>query len=215
MKRDYIGSLFCGMSKPPVMMVRIEWDDEREFRKSLQQTKLKILKWLIPTMILSFMLGYQYEHDPRVIKLQHENESKQQLINKQQDYIRNVVVPVKKIMNRNKCHNQEIYSGIMKTKYPVYTAKIIEIESEFYQYAVSSCGARGLMQIAPCHGRFSTFDIQKNIEFGARYFEWGLQRTGTIEGAIICYNAGPAAVGRYLPVETAQYIRKFKRGMEI
>jgi hypothetical protein len=169
-----------------------------------QYTKLQIL--LILVILASSMWLWQAYDD-----IKSDNYNQQQLINKQQDYIQNVVAPVKKIMYRNHCHNQQIYTGIMKTKYPIYTAKIVEIESEFYQYAVSECGARGLMQIAPCHGRFSTFDIQTNIEFGARYFEWGLERFGTIDRAIVSYNAGPAAVGRYLPVETAMYIKKFKR----
>ncbi len=174
-----------------------------------QYTKLQILLVIILLMMTTWMSN-------TLENLFKQLNNQQQLINKQQDYIQNVVAPVKKIMYRNHCHNQEIYAGIMKTKYPVYTAKIIEIESEFYQYAVSSCGARGLMQIALCHGRFSTFDIKTNIEFGARYFEWGLERFGTIDRAIVSYNAGPAAVGKYLPVETAMYIKKFKRdGMTI
>jgi hypothetical protein len=147
----------------------------------------------------------------RLIKLQHEIDNQKQLINKQQDYIKNVVAPVKRIMFRNHCHDQVIYSSIMKTPHPKWTARIIEIESEFYQFAVSSCGARGLMQISPCHGMYSTFDIKTNIEFGAQYFEWGYEHYGSVERAIWFYNAGEAAVGRYLPVETALYIRKFKR----
>jgi hypothetical protein len=140
MKTDYIGMLDCRESKSNLDPKR---SDAHIFATSWFITrreliKLKILKWLIPAMILSFLLGYQYDHDMRLIKLQHEIDNQKQLINKQQDYIKNVVAPVKRIMFRNHCHDQVIYSSIMKTPHPKWTARIIEIESEFYQFAVSS-----------------------------------------------------------------------------
>ncbi len=182
----------------------VYWYERRRYQKI-------VLFWLGLSSLFMWFLTYQYDHDPRVIKLQQENENQRQLINKQQDYIKNVVAPVKKIMYRNRSHSQEIYEAIMKTKYPELTARIIEIESKFYQYAVSWANCYGLMQVSWEHGLEDPFDIKTNIRFGAAYFEEQLERFGTVEKAVWAYNAGPASVDKYLPIETAAYIRKFKR----
>lgn len=174
--------------------------------------KLKILKWLMITASLTLLLGLNEQLRIKQQELIQQNDDKQSVIEKQQEYIDKVVTPVKKIMYRNKCYNQEIYEAILKTQDPITIAQIIEIESEFDIYAVSSCGARGLMQIHPCHGKYSTFSIKTNIEFGDRYFHEGLRKYGTIERALWRYNAGDYYVNRSMPLETIRYIREFKKG---
>lgn len=183
--------------------------------------KLKILKWLMITASLTLLLGLNEQRQiGKAVKsyqikqqeLIQQNDDKQSIIDKQQEYIDKVVTPVKKIMYRNKCYNQEIYEAVMKTFDPITMAIIIELESGYKIYAVSSCGAKGLTQTHPCHGKYSTFDIKANIEFGARYLREGLQKYGTIEKALCRYNAGDYYVNRSMPFETIRYIRKFKEG---
>lgn len=120
---------------------------------------------------------------------------------------------VKKMMHAEGSYNQEVYDAIMNQKYipPEDAAIIARIESRFNPRAKSPAGAKGIMQIMPCHGQYYTFDIKTNVEFGCRYFWEQLNQFGTIERAIWAYNAGPAKVGKELPNDTAVYIKKFKK----
>ncbi len=106
---------------------------------------------------------------------------------------------------------------------PALVAAIIAQESAFDPEAVSSAGARGLMQIVPatwrllcpdsaCDGRHRPpscgpdciFDPKANIRAGTRYFAGILDRfDGNAVLAFAAYNAGSAAVERYAGPEGA------------
>jgi len=94
-------------------------------------------------------------------------------------------------------------------------ASIMEAESGFNPYAISSQGALGLMQVMPATAeRYTVEDLLEpavNIEVGARYFVRLLdQFDGDVALALASYNAGPAMVKRYggLPPfpETRHYV---------
>ncbi len=94
---------------------------------------------------------------------------------------------------------------------------VVMVESGFDPFAVSSKGACGLLQLMPATARrFKTrdvFDAGQNIEAGARYLRWLLDRfDGRIDLALAAYNAGEGSVDRYggIPpyAETQSYVVK-------
>lgn len=105
-------------------------------------------------------------------------------------------------------------------KYQVDFALIkamIHAESGFNPYAVSSRGAKGLMQLMPQTAQrvdvFDIFNPRENIEGGVRYFKYLLNRfNDDLRLSLAAYNAGENLVYelRSIPPyrETADYVRK-------
>jgi len=94
---------------------------------------------------------------------------------------------------------------------------VIAVESEFDQWAVSSKGARGLMQLMPATARrfgvSDPFDARANIFAGTQYLRILLdQFAGDVALALAAYNAGENAVLRYGGIppyrETRGYVAK-------
>ena len=93
---------------------------------------------------------------------------------------------------------------------------VIRAESNFQVGAVSRAGAQGLMQLMPATARElgveDPFDIEQNIDGGARYLRQMLDSFGgNIKVALAAYNAGPGVVEKYggqIPPyqETEQYV---------
>jgi len=97
---------------------------------------------------------------------------------------------------------------------------VIRAESNFQVNAVSHAGAKGLMQLMPATakelGVTDIFDIEQNIDGGAKYLRWMLDRFGgNVRKALAAYNAGPGAVikynGRVPYPETRQYVNRVLR----
>jgi Soluble lytic murein transglycosylase and related regulatory proteins (some contain LysM/invasin domains) len=94
-------------------------------------------------------------------------------------------------------------------------------ESSFKSRAISPKGARGLMQLMPGtamrFGVTNIFDARQNIEGGARYLRFLLDRfDGDVRLALAGYNAGEGAVEKYgwqIPpyAETQEYVRRISR----
>ncbi|WP_293465025.1 lytic transglycosylase domain-containing protein [Phenylobacterium sp.] len=87
-------------------------------------------------------------------------------------------------------------------------------ESRFNHAAVSSKGARGVMQLLPTTASdlgVDPSDLKGNIDGGAAYLAQQLRRFGDVKLALAAYNAGPKAVERYGGVppyaETQSYVR--------
>ncbi len=86
---------------------------------------------------------------------------------------------------------------------PFFIAAVIHVETHFDPYATSGVGARGLMQLMPAtaidlaHKRGYRLDPKQlfnpvvNIELGAMYLKYLVDRFGDARSALIAYNAGP------------------------
>lgn len=93
---------------------------------------------------------------------------------------------------------------------------VIKAESNGNPHAVSSAGAKGLMQLADSTVRdyrvTRVFDPDENILAGSTYLKHLLDRFGDLRLALAAYNAGPQNVERYNGVppfrETEAYIDK-------
>src|SRR3989441_2022473 len=97
---------------------------------------------------------------------------------------------------------------------------IIRVESSFNPRAVSSKGARGLMQLMPetasVLGVRNTFDPYENIDGGVRHLRGLIDRFGNnLALALAAYNAGEAAVTAYRGIppypETRDYVTRILR----
>jgi soluble lytic murein transglycosylase-like protein len=102
---------------------------------------------------------------------------------------------------------------------PQVVAAVVRAESAFNPRAVSRKGACGLMQLMPATGRrfglqrTELFDVEKNLDAGARYLAWLAGRfAGDLPRILAAYNAGEGTVERYSGVppyrETREYIRR-------
>lgn len=116
------------------------------------------------------------------------------------------------------------YSTIVHEKAALYDLDpslikaVITTESNWNSRAISSKGAMGLMQLMPMTATdmrvHNPFDPEQNIEGGARYLKYLLERFhGDLTLALAAYNAGPTTVekcGYTIPPinETQNYVRK-------
>ncbi|MGM7720486.1 phage tail tape measure protein [Metabacillus sp. Hm71] len=100
---------------------------------------------------------------------------------------------------------------------PLLIAAIIQQESGFNASAVSSAGARGLMQLMPGTARelgvTNSFDPYQNIMGGTKYIAQQLKTFGNdIQKALAAYNAGAGNVRKYGGIppfkETQNYVNK-------
>jgi soluble lytic murein transglycosylase-like protein len=103
---------------------------------------------------------------------------------------------------------------------PDLIRSVIRAESNFQADAVSTAGAKGLMQLMPETARelgvTNAFDIRQNVDGGSRYLRQMLDRFGgDLKLALAAYNAGPGAVEQHngdVPyAETRQYVKRVLR----
>ena len=97
---------------------------------------------------------------------------------------------------------------------------VMEVESDYNRYAISSAGARGLMQLMPETARVlgvrNVWDPRQNIHAGTAYLSRFIKQfSGNMELALAAYNAGPNAVIEYGQIppypQTENYVRKVMR----
>jgi len=94
---------------------------------------------------------------------------------------------------------------------PLLVVAVIRTESSFHNYAVSPVGAMGLMQVMPGTAKWllqrrgeklgrstNLFDPELNIELGSSYLADLIRRFGSVEKALVAYNAGPGAARKIL-----------------
>ena len=103
---------------------------------------------------------------------------------------------------------------------PLLIKAIIKAESAFDQFATSSKGAQGLMQLMPETARdlrvTNSYDASQNINGGTRYFKKLLDTyQGDISRSLAAYNAGPGRVNKSGPLpmikETRDYVQRVTR----
>jgi len=117
-----------------------------------------------------------------------------------------------------KCYDHLIQKAARKFNVDFSLIKaVIEVESAYNPRAVSSRGARGLMQIMPFNfdelNISDPFEPGQNIMGGTRYLTELLnQYKGNLEHALAAYNAGPGNVDKYKGIppfqETRNYVKK-------
>lgn len=119
-------------------------------------------------------------------------------------------------MSRMYDHHVDAASRLYQVS-PELVRAVIAVESEFDQWAVSSKGARGLMQLMPATARrlgvHDSFDARQNIFGGTQYLRRLMdQFGGDVTLVLAAYNAGENAVLRYGGVppyrETRAYVRR-------
>lgn len=118
---------------------------------------------------------------------------------------------------------------------------VIKIESGFNRNAVSSKGAKGLMQLTDSTSayvakilrvqEYDVFDPNVNIKFGTFYLSYLIRRFNSVRTAICAYNAGEGNVFSWLKnpsysrdgvelshipfPETVDYLRKYEKTLKI
>jgi peptidoglycan DL-endopeptidase CwlO len=104
---------------------------------------------------------------------------------------------------------------------PAVLAGMAKTESNFNSSAVSSSGARGLMQFMPATATglgVDTSDAASSIDGAARYLSNLTQQFGSTPLALAAYNAGPGTVQRYGGIppygETQSYVQKVTSAAE-
>jgi soluble lytic murein transglycosylase-like protein len=106
---------------------------------------------------------------------------------------------------------------------PELLHSVIQVESNYNPYAVSSKGALGIMQLIPATARrfgvSDVFDPAENMEGGARYLQYLLALfNGDYPLALAAYNAGENAVAKYGAVppypETRTYLKLVAKRLE-
>lgn len=114
----------------------------------------------------------------------------------------------------------DIFIAQLSKKYKVdfhLIKAIIQTESGFNPYAVSSKGARGLMQLMPETAQrmnvSNLFDPKENIEGGIRYLKYLVSLfDDDLELSLAAYNAGEKVVSQFRGIppypETADYVKK-------
>ncbi len=123
-------------------------------------------------------------------------------------------------INTSRLENHILHASMEHQVDPLLIKAIIKTESNFNQFAVSSHGAQGLMQLMPETAKdlqvTDPFDAYQNISAGTRYFRNLLDIfSGNIKLSLAAYNAGPGRVARlgaipHIP-ETIDYVRTVLR----
>lgn len=106
---------------------------------------------------------------------------------------------------------------------PLLVVAVIRNESSFDNFAVSGVGAMGLMQMMPDTGSWLAkrrgnawrskaylFDSELNVELGCAYLASLIHQFGTVEKALVAYNAGPGMAKKILAKREVR--RKFMAG---
>ncbi len=115
-------------------------------------------------------------------------------------------------------HDRTITDAAVRNRIdPLLLHAVIKTESAYRSNAVSSAGARGLMQLMPATARMlgvpAIGDPVHNVDGGARLLRRLYGRYGDFRLTLAAYNAGEGAVARYgntIPpfAETQAYVRK-------
>lgn len=152
-------------------------------------------------------------------------------INKQNNSLYNtvnypVITDTSNVSNSNSNGSISSEISLAAKKYGVdekLITSIVEIESNYNPNAVSSAGAKGLMQIMPQNfknlGISDPFDISQNIQGGTKLIKELLDKfDGNVEMSLMGYNAGIGRIAQRgvnsvndlykMPKETQNYVKQ-------
>jgi len=93
---------------------------------------------------------------------------------------------------------------------PELLLAMMKVESNFDQYAVSSQGCAGLMQISPIHNVADVFDISVNVDFGASYISTLIKESEDLHEALGKYNRGQVGYSKFCK-ETNQRVTEYSQ----
>lgn len=144
------------------------------------------------------------------------NESRGSFKNWKEKSYSNIALPNNKRL-QNKYHPLIVQAANRYDLEPAFIHAVITAESSYQRKAVSSAGAKGLMQLMPVtaerFGVSDPFDAGQSINAGSKYLYKLLKEFKTKELALAAYNAGEGTVrrnNRQVPPypETKKYIKK-------
>ncbi len=126
---------------------------------------------------------------------------------------------IRKISKDNLRRLISTYADRFSVEAPLVEA-VVKAESEYDPMAISSRGARGLMQLMPATARSlgveNIHDPEQNLKGGVRHLKRLLTAfNGDIDRAVAAYNAGEGAVLKFHGVppypETVDYVAKVRK----
>ena len=196
----------------------------------------KIVK-IIPSLLLALMLSDKVQADiymyidregNQYFSQKKENKNYKLLLRsesnasprtfknwKEKSYSNSKIPNNKKLQKRY--HPLVVQAALKYQLEPAFIHAVITAESSYQRKAVSSAGAKGLMQLMPVTAkRFGVddpFDAKQSIHAGTKYLYNLLKEFKTKKLALAAYNAGEGTVRRYnkqIPPypETQKYVSK-------
>ncbi|MFT6984245.1 MAG: soluble lytic murein transglycosylase-like protein [Psychromonas sp.] len=154
--------------------------------------------------------------DYRLLLRSKGNKSSGSFKNWKEKSYTNITIPNSKEL-QNRYHPLIVRAANRYQLEPAFIHAVITAESSYRRTAVSSSGAKGLMQLMPVTAkRFAVsdpFDPQQSIDAGTEYLYKLLKEFKTKKLALAAYNAGEGTVRRYnkqIPPypETQAYVSK-------
>lgn len=203
--------------------------DPRHMQQLLQLTTIRAMETESATHNANTADFNQLLQD--ILLMSYDKDAKSSVVSPAAELHRTSVHPAY-IDHLSNIHMDEIRSIIQDkaSQYqvdPALVMAVVHTESSFDPHAVSSAGAKGLMQLmdgtAAGLGVSNPFDPVENIDGGVRYLASLLNRyDGQTRTALAAYNAGPGRIDRLgidgdaalnarydqLPQETQNYINK-------
>ncbi len=193
--------------------------------------KIKILSGSLVVIMFMVMYGW-FNHNS--IFSWNKAASQERIIKKIADYMVKEDATISEDELKNAAAMIYKASGQYNLDYRLILA-IMKIESNFKHDAVSSKGARGLLQVKPSHAKFIARDIgitwhgpktldepDKNIKIGIHFFSELMEDFKNINMALHAYNMGPTRLRGILPEKSRQekgfsklVLREYRKNMII
>ncbi|WP_245597646.1 lytic transglycosylase domain-containing protein [Psychromonas aquimarina] len=155
----------------------------------------------------------------RLLLRSETNENPGSFKNWKEKSYSNIKIPNSKTL-QNRYHDLIVQAAGKYNLEPEFIHAVITAESSYQRKAVSTAGAKGLMQLMPVTAkRFGVddpFDPKQSIHAGALYLNKLLKEFKSKKLALAAYNAGEGTVRRYnrqIPPypETQNYVAKVMR----